>query len=101
MLVFGGLSVAFLIRYFLVGVRFWGWLFPVCIFATLAGMVWLATPYQCHDAAITAPFFGIIALPFLVAFASDFRKNWWTFIPAFASCCSELWLFLATGCREN
>jgi hypothetical protein len=84
-LAFAGLSLVFLIRYLLAGVRFWGWLFPVTIFAALGGMVWLATSHNYHDAAIASPFFGAIAIPFLVAFAIDFRKHWWAFIPAFAS----------------
>jgi hypothetical protein len=84
-LTFAGLSLVFLIRYLLAGLRCWGWLFPVTIFAALGGMVWLATSHQYHEAAIAAPFFGAIAIPFLVAFAIDFRKHWWALIPAFAS----------------
>lgn len=84
MLAFGCLSLAFLIRYLLAGMRFWGWLFPVTIFAALAGMVWLAKSQNYHEDAIAAPFFGAIAIPFLVAFAIDFRKHWWALIPAFA-----------------
>lgn len=84
-LAFAGLSLVFLIRYLLAGARFWGWLFPVTIFAAIGGMVWLATSHNYHDAAIAAPFFGAIAIPFLVAFAIDFRKHWWALIPAFAS----------------
>jgi hypothetical protein len=85
MLAFGCLSLTFLIRYLLAGLRFWGWLFPVCIFLALASMVWMATSYIYHDAAIAAPIFGAIAIPFLVAFATDFRKNWWALIPALTS----------------
>jgi hypothetical protein len=84
-LAFGGLSVVFFIRYLLAGLRFWGWLFPVSIFAALGGMVWLASSHQYPDAAIAAPFFGAMAIPFLVAFGFDFRKNWWALIPALAS----------------
>ena len=83
-LAFAGLSLVFFIRYLLAGVRLWGWLFPVCIFLTISSMVWLATSHNYRDATIAAPFFGAIAVPFLVAFAIDFRKNWWALIPAFA-----------------
>ena len=85
MLAFGALALAFFIRYLLAGVRFWGWLFPACIFSSMTAMTWLATTYRYHEAWIAAPFFGAIAIPFLVAFAIDFRKNWWALIPAFAS----------------
>jgi hypothetical protein len=85
MLAFAGLSVVFLIRYLFAGLRFWGWLFPVSLFAALAGMIWLATSHNYHDAVIAAPFFGAIAIPFLVAFSIDFRKNWWALIPALTS----------------
>jgi hypothetical protein len=83
-LAFAGLSLVFFIRYLLAGVRLWGWLFPVCIFLAISSMVWLATSHNYRDATIAAPFFGAIAVPFLVAFAIDFRKNWWALIPAFA-----------------
>ncbi len=83
MLAFAGLGLVFFIRYLLAGLRYWGWLFPVCIFLALAGMLWLGTSNY-REAWIAAPFFGAIAVPFLVAFAVDFRKNWWALIPAFA-----------------
>ena len=85
MLAFAGLTLVFFIRYLLAGVRFWGWLFPVSLFAALAGILWLAASHQNHGAAIVAPFFGAITIPFLVAFAVDFHKHWWALIPAFAS----------------
>ena len=99
MLAFGGLSLAFLIRYLLAGMRFWGWLFPVTIFAALAGMVWLAKSQNYHEDAIAAPFFGAIAIPFLVAFAIDFRKTGGRSFQLSRSSCSAGWLFLVTGCR--
>jgi hypothetical protein len=84
MLVLGALALAFFIRYLLAGLRFWGWLFPVCVLSALTGMLWLGTS-GFREAWIAAPFFGAIAIPFLVAFAIDFRRNWWALIPAFAS----------------
>ena len=84
MLVFGGLALAFFIRYLLAGIRFWGWLFPVCIFSALTGMIWLGAS-GFREAWIAGPFFAAIAIPFLVAFVIDFRKHWWALIPVFAS----------------
>ncbi len=81
MLAFGALALVFFIRYLLAGLRYWGWLFPVCIFLGLTGILWLSTTGYRED-WIAAPFFGGIAVPFLVAFAVDFRKNWWALIPA-------------------
>jgi hypothetical protein len=81
-LALAGLGLVFFIRYLLAGVRHWGWLFPTCIFLALAGMLWLGTSNY-REAWIAALFFGGIAIPFLVAFAVDFRKNWWALIPAF------------------
>ncbi len=42
MIAFGGVGLIFMIRYLVAGVRFWGWLFPACIFTALAGITWLA-----------------------------------------------------------
>jgi len=83
MLAFGGLALVFFVRYLIAGLRFWGWLFPVFIFLALTGMLWPGhSGYQ--EAWIAAPFFGAIAIPFLVGFTIDFRKNWWALIPALA-----------------
>ncbi len=82
MLTFGALALVFFVRYLLAGLRFWGWLFPVCVFLGLAGMIWLGDTHK--EAWIAAPFFGAIAVPFLVAFGTDYKKNWWALIPALA-----------------
>jgi hypothetical protein len=81
-LAFTGLAVVFFIRYLLAGVRNWGWLFPTCVFLALSGIIWFGTAGYV-EAWIVAPLFGAIALPFLVAFGLDFRRNWWALIPAF------------------
>ena len=48
----------------------------------LAGMIWLGDTHK--EAWIAAPFFGAIVVPFLVAFGTDYKKNWWALIPALA-----------------
>ncbi len=82
MLAFGGLALVFFIRYLLAGLRNWGWLFPTCVFLSITGMLWLGTSgYQ--EAWIAALLLGALAIPFLVAFAIDYRNHWWALIPAF------------------
>jgi hypothetical protein len=82
MLTFGALSLIFFFRYFFAGFRHWGWLFPACVFAGLAIMLWLLEAGIRLEWLVT-PLFIAIIIPFLVAFAFDFRKNWWALIPAF------------------
>jgi hypothetical protein len=81
-LAFGAVGLIFLVRYLVAGVRFWGWLFPACIFLALAAIIWL-TDSTLREAWMVTPLFGAIVIPFLVAFAVDFRKNWWALIPSF------------------
>jgi hypothetical protein len=82
MLVFAALALIFFIRYLLAGLRYWGWLVPACVFLGLAGLLWMGDAGY-RDAWVAAPLFGSIALPFLVAFTVNVRKNWWALIPAF------------------
>ncbi len=82
MIAFGGVGLIFLIRYLVAGVRFWGWLFPACTFTALAGITWLADSGFREAWAVT-PLFAAMVIPFVVAFAVDFRKNWWALIPSF------------------
>jgi hypothetical protein len=81
-LAFAGLALIFLVRYLFAGWRSWGYLFPTCIFLALAAIVWLGF-LNIQQPWMASPLFAAIAVPFLVAFAVDFRKNWWALIPAF------------------
>lgn len=77
-----GASALFLTTYFIAGVRHWGWLFPSSIFAGVATTIWMSEAGI--DGSIAgAPVTAGIALPFLIVFALDIRKNWWAVIPAF------------------
>ena len=78
--VFGVASLLFFVVYFVNGVQNWGWLFPACIFAGVAGTMYLSTVTQ--DAIVGAPVLASVAVPFLVVFAIDTRKHWWALIPA-------------------
>jgi hypothetical protein len=82
MVAFGGVGLIFLIRYLVAGVRFWGWLFPTCTFIAFAVITWLVDSGFREIWAVT-PLFAAIMIPFLAAFAADFRKNWWALIPSF------------------
>jgi hypothetical protein len=80
-LVFAGISVLSLVMYFASGVRNWYLLFNVGIFSALAFLLWM-TDRGVDSAAIVAPLFVGIGLPFVVAFFLDRQKNWWALIPA-------------------
>ena len=82
MVVFAMVSVIFLLRYFISGLRHWGWLFPAGIFAAVATTLYLSEN-GLQDTWLAAPIFVAIIIPFLVAFFMDIRKNWWALIPAF------------------
>jgi hypothetical protein len=78
-----GLGLVFLVGYFIAGLKEWGWLFPAFILEAIAVVIfWADTGVQ--ETHLGAPIFIAVALPFVVAFLLDFRKNWWALIPAFA-----------------
>jgi hypothetical protein len=77
-----GASALFLVTYFISGIRHWGWLFPASIFGGAAATIWM-TEAGIDGSIVGAPIIGSVALPFLIAFALDVRKNWWALIPAF------------------
>ena len=82
MFTFGALSLIFFTRYFIAGIRHWGWLFPACIFAAVAGILYLSAS-GVREAWLATPIFIAITIPFLAAFSLDIRTNWWALIPAF------------------
>jgi hypothetical protein len=79
--VFGVLSAFFFLTYFLKGVRNWGWLFPAMILGALAAIVGLDSTVL-GETLSGALILMAIAIPFLVVFAIDPKKNWWALIPA-------------------
>jgi hypothetical protein len=81
MVVFAGMSVLFLVSYFLNGVRHWGWLFPALIFGSTALTIGLSEA-GVEGNLVAAPILLGVAVPFLVAFAFDPHKRWWALIPA-------------------
>ena len=80
--IFAGAGVLFLVGYLVSGLKKWGYLFPACILGALAAIITLAEAGQA-DAFIGSLIFIAIAIPFLVAFLTNVRENWWALIPAF------------------
>ncbi len=80
-IVFGVLSLFFFLTYFMEGVRNWGWLFPAVILAGIALILGLEGT-QLGRILSGAPVLISIAIPFLVVFALEPRKNWWALILA-------------------
>ena len=79
--VFGGISLLSLVFYLVDGVKAWAWLFPVGIFGALAFLLAMVAN-DVDSAAMVAPLFFGIALPFIVAYFIDRTGNWWALIPA-------------------
>jgi len=81
MLIFAAAALLFLVTYFMNGVQKWGWLFPACIFGSLALTIFL-TESGVDGSILGAPILAAVAVPFLVAFALKPRERWWALIPA-------------------
>jgi len=80
--IFAGAGVIFLVRYLVSGLKKWGYLFPACILGALAVIITLAEAGKA-DEFLGSLIFIAIAIPFLVAFLTKIRENWWALIPAF------------------
>jgi len=80
-LVFGGIGLLSLVFYLVDGFKAWGWLFPVGIFGALAFLLAMVAN-DVDSAAMVAPLFFGIGLPFVVAYFLDRSRNWWALIPA-------------------
>jgi hypothetical protein len=80
--IFAGAGLLFLVRYLMSGLKKWGYLFPACILGALAVIIALAEAGKA-DEFLGSLIFIAIAIPFLVAFLTKIRENWWALIPAF------------------
>jgi hypothetical protein len=80
--IFAGAGLLFLVRYLVSGLKNWGYLFPACVLGALAAIIALSEAGN-NDEFLASLIFIAIAIPFLVAFLTKMRENWWALIPAF------------------
>jgi len=99
-IIFAVLSAFFFLTYFLEGVRNWGWLFPAIILMSLA-LILALTGTPLGRTLSGAPVLLAVAIPFLVAFAFDPKKNWWALIPAWVMICLTLVVLFADRVPGN
>jgi hypothetical protein len=78
--VFVLISLLGLVSYALSGWKQWGWLFPAGVFGGLAVTSWLSLS-GVNKAAIAAPLFIGLLIPFAAAYLMDRVRNWWALIP--------------------
>lgn len=81
MVVFAAASILFWIIYFVSGIRNWGWLFPACIFAALAGTLYIVDS-AIRDEWIATIILCSVAIPFVIGYLLD-RSRWGLLIPAY------------------
>ncbi len=79
-LVFTVVAVLFFAGYLTAGLRNWGLLFPAVGAGAIAATIWMAEAHVPGD-FIGGTFMAAISLPFLVAFLTGPRENWWALIP--------------------
>ncbi len=98
-IIFAGLSLAFFLSHFLVGVRQWGWLFPALIFAALALVIGVLVDR--HEGSLIAlPILLSVALPFYIGYLVD-RKQWGLLIPAWVLTVVSSIVFLEETASSN
>jgi len=78
--VFAGLGLAFLVGYFVSGLRQWGLLFPALILSAVGLTLWFSDR-GVNGSYLGAPILAAVAIPFYVGFLLD-RKVWGLLIPA-------------------
>ncbi len=99
-LVFGVLSVFFLLTYFLKGISSWGWLFPAFIFGGIALIIGTSN-IALGDTLSGAPILLGIAMPFIAAYALDPKNHRWALIPAWVMVVLTAVIFLEPYMNGN
>ena len=78
--VFAIIGLAAVVEYALSGWKEWGWLFPAGAFGGTAMVLVLATS-GVNSAAVAAPIFIGMLIPFVAIYLTDRTRNWWALIP--------------------
>jgi hypothetical protein len=98
--IFAGASLLFFSTWLVNGAQNWGWLFPACITAGLSMTILLGEIGNLGSVTGTPILFSI-AVPFIVAYLFDRKKNLWALIPAWVMSVISLITLLADRVNGN
>lgn len=98
--IFVAVSLLFFSTWIASGIRNWGWLFPASIFLGLSITILLAEIGDFGSLTAT-PLLASIALPFVVVYLLETRRNQWALIPAWVMLVVSMITLLADRISGN